>query len=478
MYLSSDVADIDIAGLTSDSRAVKPQFLFAALPGANTDGARYIADAARRGACAVLAPPSAAAAAADAHIPLIADDNPRRRYALMAAAFYGAQPETIVAVTGTNGKSSVVSFTRQVWQRLGRRAASMGTLGVCAPGFAPGPSLTTPDPTDLHKTLAALAKDGIDHLAFEASSHGLDQYRSDGVELSAAAFTNLTRDHLDYHGTEAAYFASKARLFEELLPAGGAAVLNASAAHIDELTEICTRRGHRILSYGVGGSDVALVARERLPNGQSLEIKVLGETHHVETGLVGDFQAENLLCALALAIACGECTASAVQALGGVAGVPGRLEQIARRDDGAAVYVDYAHTPDALVAALRAMRAHTDGRLHVVFGCGGDRDPGKRPQMGAIAAELADHAIVTDDNPRDEDPAAIRAEIMAACPDATEVGDRAEAISQAVRSLRAGDVLLIAGKGHETYQIVGAETIPFDDAETARKALGAQGVET
>jgi UDP-N-acetylmuramoyl-L-alanyl-D-glutamate--2,6-diaminopimelate ligase len=422
-----------------------------------------------------LAPPSAAALADNAHLPLIADENPRRRYALMAARFYGDQPEFIAAVTGTNGKSSVVSFTRQVWQRLGRRAASMGTLGVSAPGFEAGPSLTTPDPADLHKTLAALAKDGIDHLAFEASSHGLDQYRSDGVRLAAAAFTNLTRDHLDYHGTEAAYFQAKARLFEELLPAGGAAVLNANSDQFDALCEISRRRGHRIISYGIGACDVKLVSCERQAGGQRLEIVVEGETHHVETGLVGDFQAENLMCALALAIGCGENAAAAVQALGGVAGVPGRLELIARRDDGATLYVDYAHTPDALVAALRAMRAHTDGRLHLVFGCGGDRDPGKRPQMGAIAAELADQVIVTDDNPRDEDPATIRAEILAACPNAADVGDRAEAIMQAVRKLGAGDVLLIAGKGHEAYQIVGAETIPFDDAEFARKALSALG---
>jgi len=475
MFLSPGEPDIEIAGLTSDSRAVKPGFLFAALPGANTDGARFIANAARRGACAVLAPPSAAALAHDAHLPLIADENPRRRYALMAANFHGDQPKTIVAVTGTNGKSSVVSFTRQVWQRLGRRAASMGTLGVSAPGFEAGPSLTTPDAGDLHKMLAALAKDGIDHLAFEASSHGLDQYRSDGVRLAAAAFTNLTRDHLDYHGTEATYFRAKARLFEELLPAGGAAVLNANSAQFEALSEISRRRGHRILSYGIGGCDVRLVSHEPQANGQRLEIKVGGETHHVETGLVGDFQAENLLCALALAIACDEDAATAVQALGGVAGVPGRLEEIARRDDGATVYVDYAHTPDALVAALRAMRSHTNGRLHLVFGCGGDRDPGKRPQMGAIAAELADRVIVTDDNPRDEDPATIRAEILAACPDATEVSDRAEAINEAVRGLGPGDVLLIAGKGHEAYQIVGAETIPFDDAEFVRKAFTAPG---
>jgi UDP-N-acetylmuramoyl-L-alanyl-D-glutamate--2,6-diaminopimelate ligase len=475
MFLSPGEPEIDIVGLTSDSRAVKPGFLFAALPGTNTDGARFIADAARRGASAILAPPSAAALVHEANLPLIADENPRRRYALMAARFYGEQPDTIAAVTGTNGKSSVVSFTRQVWQRLGRRAASMGTLGVCAPGFEAGPSLTTPDPADLHQALAALANDGIDRLAFEASSHGLAQYRSDGVRLSAAAFTNLTRDHLDYHGTEAAYFDAKARLFEELLPAGGAAVLNANSDRFGALCEISRRRGHRIISYGSGDCDVALVARERQAGGQRLEIVVDGQTHRVETGLAGDFQAENLLCALALTIGCGENPASAVQALGGVAGVPGRLDLIARRDDGAAIYVDYAHTPDALIAALRAMRAHTDGRLHLVFGCGGDRDPGKRPQMGAIAAELADLVIVTDDNPRDEDPATIRAEILAACPDATEIGDRAEAISQAVRGLAAGDVLLIAGKGHETYQIIGADTIAFDDADAARKALAALG---
>jgi UDP-N-acetylmuramoyl-L-alanyl-D-glutamate--2,6-diaminopimelate ligase len=474
----SGATEFEITGITCDSRAVEPGFVFAALPGARTDGARFIGEAARRGARVVLAAPAAAAAAGRARLPLVAAADPRRRYAQLAARFFGPQPRVIAAVTGTNGKTSVVSFARQIWQRLGRPAASLGTLGVSAPLASVVP-LTTPDPADLHRTLAALARAGVGHVALEASSHGLAQRRCDGVELAAAAFTNLSRDHLDYHHTEDDYFAAKARLFGELLPAGGAAVLNADSQRYEALARLCRERGHRIVTYGTRRdepADVALLAAERTVDGQRLVLAVGGERHEARCALVGDFQAANLLCALALVVACGDDAGAAAATLGEIEATPGRLERVAGHPAGASVFVDYAHTPAALEAALRALRPYARGRLHVVFGCGGERDPGKRPQMGAIAAELADRVIVTDDNPRGEDPAAIRAAVLAACPGAEEVGERGEAIVRAVAALGPGDVLVIAGKGHETGQIVASATIPFDDRRAAREALAALAV--
>jgi UDP-N-acetylmuramoyl-L-alanyl-D-glutamate--2,6-diaminopimelate ligase len=468
-------SDIEIAGLTCDSRAVEPGYLFAALPGMATDGSHFINDAARRGASALLAPPGSARLARDANLPLIEDDNPRRRYALMAARFFERQPRTIAAVTGTNGKTSVVSFARQIWGALGHAAASVGTLGVSAPGFTEKAGLTTPDSADLHRTLRDLADAGIDHLAIEASSHGLAQSRSDGVRLTAAAFTNLTRDHLDYHGDEERYFAAKARLFDELLPSDGTAVLNADSPTFDRLAGIARARGQKILSYGVAAvedpSHLALRSLDPIPDGQRLTIVIDGHEHVVDVALVGDFQAANVLCALGLVIACGADVQASIAALATVHGVPGRLERVARRESGAAVFVDYAHTPDALSAALSALRPSVQGRLHLVFGCGGDRDQGKRPRMGAIAEASADKVIVTDDNPRGEDAATIRAAIMQQCPSAREIGDRGEAIAAAVEGLDPGDILLIAGKGHESGQIIGARTVPFDDRELARDVV-------
>lgn len=410
-----------------------------------------------------------------ANLPLIKDENPRRRFAIMAARFFQRQPQAIVAVTGTNGKTSVVSFARQIWTALGHPAASIGTLGVAAPGFDGGAGLTTPDPADLHRMLADLADAGIDHLAIEASSHGLQQSRTDGVRLAAAAFTNLTRDHLDYHGDEEHYFRAKARLFEELLPAEGTAVLNVDSPTFERLAAIARRRGQKIISFGSFDADracdIALVSARPSNFGQHLTVAVDGRHLEVDIALVGDFQVSNLLCALALVIACGADAETALATLSKVHGVPGRLQRVAGHDNGVAIFVDYAHTPDALAAALAALRPTCAGRLHVIFGCGGDRDRGKRPEMGAIAARGADRVIVTDDNPRGEDPAAIRAAILAACPGAREIADRGDAINAAISDLQVGDTLLIAGKGHETGQIIGMRTIPFDDVSQARTAI-------
>jgi len=468
----------DITGLGADSRAIKPGFLFAALPGSRADGAAFIPDAVRRGAVAVLAPPGARLPAGCESALLITDPEPRRRLALMAARFFGAQPRTVAAVTGTNGKTSTVRFLHQIWSRLGHRAASLGTLGLDAPDFgAPvpdddGPTLTTADPVALHRTLARLAEGGIDRLAMEASSHGLAQYRLDGVRLAAAGLTNISRDHLDHHGSMNAYRAAKFRLFAELLGDGGTAVLNADAPEFAALADICAGRGIAVLSYGRKGRDLRLAdLAPAAGGGQRLTVELHGRTHEIDLPLAGDFQAANALCALGLALACGAEAEGAVAALAGLTGVPGRLEAIGSTADGAAVYVDYAHTPDALAHLLRALRPHARGRLAVLFGCGGDRDPGKRPEMGAIARDLADAVYVTDDNPRGEEAATIRKAILAACPGAVEIGDRRLAIETAIAGLGAGDLLVIAGKGHETGQIVGDTTLPFDDRAVARAVL-------
>ena len=471
----------EIAGITADSRIVGPGYLFAALPGLSVDGRDYIDEAIARGAVAVLAPPETTltAEAAERGIRLVTDDNPRRRLSLMAARFYGAQPRVTAAVTGTNGKTSVAWFARQIWAALGHRAASMGTLGITAPSVSPSVSqgvsvagsLTTADPVALHRTLAELAAAGIDHLVLEASSHGLEQFRLDGVAFIAGAFTNLSRDHLDYHRTMEAYRAAKLRLFSHLLPPGAGAVLNADSPDYGAFEAICAERGCPVIGYGARAGDIRIAKQAPLADGQDLEIEVLGRRHRVRLPLPGAFQAANALCALGLAIACGADAAAATKALPGLQAVPGRLQLAARAANGAPLYVDYAHTPDALENVLRALRPHTLGRLIVVFGCGGDRDPGKRPMMGAIAADLADIAIVTDDTPRGEDPAEIRRQILAGCAGGREAGDRAEAIHAAAAELQPGDVLVIAGKGHETGQIVGDQVRPFDDAEIARQAV-------
>jgi len=472
--LSPAVEEAVITGLTADSRAVLPGMVFAALPGARADGRAFIAEAVARGAAAVIAPEGTEWPAGVPPRPLITSADPRRTLARMAAAFYGAQPRIVVAVTGTNGKTSTVDFLRQIWTSAGERAASLGTLGVIAEGFASGPSLTTPDPVALHATLAALAGAGVGAVAMEASSHGLDQRRLDGVVLAAAGFTNLTRDHLDYHGTMEAYAAAKLRLFDTLLPAGAAAAAMAGMEPgvLAALCAIARARGLRLLTVGETGDAVRLIAARPRPDGQDLEIEAFGARRSFHLPLPGRFQAENALLAATLAVAAGMPADRAFAALPHLAGVRGRLERVAVLPNGAAVYVDYAHTPDALERLLAALRPHTRGRLHVLFGAGGDRDPGKRPLMGRAAASGADRVWITDDNPRSEDPAAIRAAVLAGAPGAIDAGGREAAIAAALADLGPGDVLAIAGKGHETGQEIAGVVHPFDDAEVVRRLLG------
>jgi UDP-N-acetylmuramoyl-L-alanyl-D-glutamate--2,6-diaminopimelate ligase len=469
--------NVEITGLSADSRTVKPGYLFAALPGRRADGRDFIADALARGVAAVLVPSRfEIEGIAARNIAFLADDNPRRRFALMAARFFGAQPRTIAAVTGTNGKTSVAEFTRQIWAQCGFRAASIGTLGVSAPGVERPGALTTPDPVSLHQILAELAGDAVDHLAFEASSHGLDQFRLDGVRVTAAGFTNLSRDHLDYHGTMDAYFRSKLRLFESVMAEGGTAVLNADAPEFAAIETVCKARRHRIIGYGRGAGDLKLEAVAPTARGLDLRFNAFGKRREIEIPLAGSFQAFNVLCAFGLAIAGGAPEDDALKALATLKGAKGRMERVAELN-GALIYVDYAHTPDALEHALAALRPHASKRLVIVFGCGGDRDSGKRPLMGEIASRLADLVFVTDDNPRSENPAAIRRAILAGCRAGAapvhEIGDRAAAILAALRELRDGDVLVIAGKGHERGQIVGDSVLPFDDAEVARAGVAA-----
>ena len=470
--LAPSWAGLTVSAITADSRAVRPGAVFVAIPGTRQDGRAFIAQAVAAGAVAVVAPPGTPWPEGVPARPLIEDPEPRQALARAAAALAGRQPRQVVAVTGTNGKTSSVEFLRQIWTHAGHRAASLGTLGLTAPGFAPGAGLTTPDPVSLATTLAALAGAGIERAAMEASSHGLDQFRLDGVALAAGAFTNLTRDHLDYHATLAAYRAAKLRLFAELLPQGAPVVANADMdpETLAQLRQIAASRRLELHTIGEAGTAIRLLAATPRPDGQELEIEVHGARRVIALPLPGRFQADNALLAAGLALALGEATA--IDQLQKLAGVRGRMELAARLANGAAVYVDYAHTPDALERLLLALRPHTERRLHLVFGAGGDRDRGKRPLMGAIAARLADIAIVTDDNPRTEDPAAIRAAIRSACPNAAEIGDRAAAIAAALSDLAPGDVLAVAGKGHEQGQTIGTTVLPFDDAGIIRRLIG------
>jgi UDP-N-acetylmuramoyl-L-alanyl-D-glutamate--2,6-diaminopimelate ligase len=468
--------DPEIVDLTADSRQVQPGFLFAALPGTRQDGRRFAADAIARGAVAILTDEPAALALPPEErdrVCIVCDANPRHRLALMAARFHGRQPRTIAAVTGTNGKTSVVHFAREIWTALGDPAASLGTLGlVTAAEHRPG-ELTTPDPVALHRDLAGLAEQGIDHVAIEASSHGLGQFRLDGISVAAAAFTNLTRDHLDYHGDMAHYRAAKDRLFTTLLIPGGSAILNRDSAEFARLEALCRDRGHRVIAYGADpAADLRVVARDPRIRSQSLVLEVFGQTYELVLPLAGEFQAMNALAALGMVIATGSPAPAATAALAGLTGVSGRLQFVAGDEGVGAIVVDYAHTPDALATVLAALRPHARSRVAVLFGCGGDRDAGKRPLMGEVASRLADRVYVTDDNPRTEAPAEIRRAILAAAPNAIEIGDRREAIATAIAELEAGDLLVIAGKGHETGQIIGTETYPFDDAAIARELAG------
>jgi len=466
-------SDLEIVGLTADSRTVEPGFLFAALPGTRQDGRRFAADAVERGAAAILTDNPATLALAREQrdrIAIVTDINPSRRLALLAARFHGRQPQTITAVTGTNGKTSVVHFTREIWETIGRPAASLGTLGlVTRAGRRPG-ALTSPDPVALHRDLTELAAQGIEHLAIEASSHGLHQFRLDGLSVAAAGFTNLTRDHLDYHGDMPNYRAAKERLFTALLTPGGAAILNKDSDEFARFEALCRDGGHPVIAYGAGpAADLRLVSRDPRVSRQVLVVDVFGQRHELVLPLTGEFQAMNALAALGLVIATGGAADAAIGALNKLTGVPGRMQFVAQREGGGAIVVDYAHTPDALATVLTALRPHVRGRLVALFGCGGDRDAGKRPLMGKVAACLADRVYVTDDNPRTEPAAKIRQAILEAAPDAIEIGDRRQAIAAAITELAPDDVLIIAGKGHETGQIVGTTTYPFDDAVIARE---------
>ena len=461
--------DAEIRGLTADSRAVEPGFLFAALPGTKADGVRFIPQALEKGAAALLVG-GGVELPAGVSVPVISDRNPRRRLAQMAARFFEVQPGVVAAVTGTNGKTSVASFVRQIWEMLSEPAASLGTLGITGPKGERALGYTTPDPVALHRELAELADEGVTHLAMEASSHGLAQYRLDGVKVSAAGFTNITRDHLDYHANFDDYLYAKLRLFGEVMGPGGVAVLNADAAQFAEFEAVSWARGHKVITVGRKGRGICLAAMRPGLRGQTLEIIHEGRNYDVDLPLIGAFQASNALVAAGLAIGCGAPAEGVFGALGKLQGARGRMEEVAHLPNGASVYVDYAHTPDALENVLSAMRPHTAGRLVVVFGCGGDRDPGKRPLMGEVAARLADIIYVTDDNPRGEDAAAIRQAVLKGCPSASEIGDRGEAIVTAMKALQKGDLLVVAGKGHETGQIVGDTTIPFSDHEAVQGA--------
>lgn len=474
--LLSDSATLDprnaarkVAGVTADSRKVKRGDVFVAIPGTKADGLRFVEQAVAAGAAVIVAEARPASPLPD-HVAYVQVDNARRALALAAARAFPRQPGVIAAVTGTSGKTSVASFVRQIWTALGAPAASIGTVGIVSPKGETYGSLTTPDPVDLHRSITALADEGVTHLAMEASSHGLDQHRLDGVRLQAGGFTNLSRDHLDYHPSLEAYLAAKLRLFSDLIVPEGAAIVAADHAHAAAVVQAAERRGLRIITVGRTGSGIRLRAAAIDGFSQTLTLDHGGREFRVRLPLVGAFQVENALVAAGLAIATGSDPANVFAALEGLEGAKGRLELVGQRN-GAPIFIDYAHKPDALAKALDALRPYVRRQLVVVLGAGGDRDPGKRPMMGAIAAEKANRVIITDDNPRSEEPARIRAAILAAAPGAQEIGDRGQAIRAAIHGLRDGDVLMIAGKGHESGQIVGNQVLPFSDHEAVAAAL-------
>jgi UDP-N-acetylmuramoyl-L-alanyl-D-glutamate--2,6-diaminopimelate ligase len=464
------LASVEIAGITADSRKVKPGYLFAALQGVANDGRAYIDAAIKAGAAAVLTDDRPG----DWSVPAIRAAEPRLVLAKAAAAFFPQQPGIVAAVTGTNGKSSTVDFLRQVWVSMGRKAASMGTLGAIGPSGVIDLGHTTPDPVAIHETLHKLAGEGVSHAAMEASSHGLAQYRLHGVKLAAGAFTNLTQDHLDYHKDFDDYRRAKMKLFSELLPKGAPAIVNADSPELDAFEAVAKQAGLKTFTVGWRGRNLRI--SEALPRGTGQDLVIQwGEgainERTIHLPLIGEFQALNALCAAGIAMALGDDVHAVLEGLTTLKGVHGRLELVGQTEGKAPVFVDYAHTPDGLNVLLRAARPHVRGKLIVVFGCGGDRDATKRPIMGDVARRLADEVIVTDDNPRSEDPTLIRAAIRKGAPDASEIGDRAAAINEGVRRLKPGDALLIAGKGHETGQIVKGVTIPFSDFDVARAAL-------
>ena len=458
-------SDSEVTGFAIDHRKVARGSVFGAFRGAVFNGEDFIGQAVDRGAVAVVARPEAEVE----RVPLLSDPEPRRLFAELAAKFYAPYPETVVAVTGTNGKTSTVEMTRQIWRMLGHRSASIGTLGVTTSDDQVKTGLTTPDIVTFLSNMAGLKRMGMTHVAYEASSHGLDQHRAEGVPLAAAAFTNFSRDHLDYHGTMAEYFEAKMRLFERLLPAGKPAVVWTDDPKSEEVMERASAAGHELLTVGRRGETISLVEQAPTALGQTLMLQHRGKPYRLALPLIGAYQASNVLTAAGLVVATGGEWSSTFSAMQRVAPVRGRLERAVISRVGVPVYIDYAHTADALEAAIAALRPHVEGRLITVFGAGGDRDQGKRPEMGAVASRLSDVVIVTDDNPRSENPAVIRSAIIAGASGATEVPGRREAIAEAIRIARSGDIVLVAGKGHETGQIIGDRVLPFDDALVARE---------
>ena len=467
--LSGIDSDSEVTGFAIDHRKVAPGSVFGAFQGQVFDGEDFIGQAVTRGAVAVVARPEAKVET----VPHLADPQPRKLFASLAAKFFAPYPEVAVAVTGTNGKTSTVEMTRQMWRISGQRSASIGTLGVTTSDDQVKTGLTTPDIVTFLSNMAGLERMGISHVAYEASSHGLDQHRCEGVPLAAAAFTNFSRDHLDYHPSMDAYFEAKMRLFDELLPPEGTAVVWTDDSKSEEVMERVRRRGSKLMTVGRAGEAIRLLDQVPTPLGQTVSVSHGGKTHRLALPLIGAYQAANVMVAAGLVMATGTAFDAAFSAMQRVSPVRGRLERAVISPKGAPVYIDYAHTGDALDAAIAALRPHVEGRLITVFGAGGDRDQGKRPEMGSVAARRSDLVIVTDDNPRGEDPAKIRAEILAGAPGAIEIAGRREAIAEAIKIARAGDIVLVAGKGHEQGQIIGAgadqRVLPFDDVVVARE---------
>ena len=468
--LSFENSDLEISGITSDSREVKAGFLFAVLDNGVTNGAQYIPQAVQAGASVILAPKNEQATAEN--VLFLHSKNPNKDFGIMLKNFYQAQPQNIAAITGTNGKTSIADFVRQMIFALGDNAASMGTLGLIKNDQAPLPfNNTTPGAMTIHKTLHDLKQDGFEYLIMETSSHGICQYRVSGVDFKVAGFTNLTQDHLDFHKTMQNYYEAKKLLFTDIMPKGGTAVLNADIQVFDDLQKACLAAGHKVISYGHKGKDIQVLQEEPLNNGQNIKINYFGKIYDLFVPLAGDFQVMNILCALGIASALTGKKEELLSLVPKIKGAKGRLQYIGTTAKGGAVYVDYAHTPDAIENILISMRSHTQNKLHILFGCGGDRDKTKRPIMGKIAQDLADFVYVADDNPRTENPETIRLEIMQGCPNALNLGDREKAIAYAMNQLEKGDVLLVAGKGHETGQYINGKILPFNDEEVVEKYL-------
>lgn len=466
--IEKKTAAVDIKGVALDSRQVGPGFLFAALKGEKTDGSNFIGEAIKKGAAAILAD---ADQKEIKNTILIREENPRRAFAKIVAKFYGAQPKVIAAVTGTNGKTSVGHFVRQIWFRMGKKSAAIGTLGVMADGLNYSTGLTTPDPIVLHKALKELADHDVSHVILEASSHGLVQNRVDGADIIVAGFTNLSQDHMDYHADEENYFAAKARLFSEVLNNKGTAVINNDSPFGERLVKMMIDRKIKVITVGRIKADIILKNTFAEKSGQQMTFTYKGKEHSIFLPVLGFFQADNVLLAAGIVIASGFPAEKVFDTFFYLAGVTGRMEKVADTPNGAEVYIDYAHTPDGLKHALFSMRDHTIGKLHLVFGCGGERDTAKRPKMGGVAEALADYVYITDDNPRNENPFEIRQEILEGCPMGEEFVDRGDAIRYGIRAMKPDDVLFITGKGNETGQIVAGKVLPFSDKEVVKETI-------